>query len=196
MRNSAADERAKDPLIEFAAATNARISRTPASCRGNVRLDQRRSLAANRRSRRIRHATCLFSDIGWRRHPDDRAIGAFNQVLTAPFAGADHRRPRPDRDGRLSTAIPATRISRASSPAQDLLSEDDELRATTLGLACAAGIRAFGLGAGELPHYRLRLTPDASSSWKFPGAGSPSRASRCRSGWGRWPRPWAARARS
>ncbi|MEJ0044175.1 MAG: hypothetical protein WDM81_19045 [Rhizomicrobium sp.] len=39
----------------------------------------------------MRHAVCLFSDIAWRRHPDDRALGAFGQVLTAPFAGASHR---------------------------------------------------------------------------------------------------------
>ena len=36
-------------------------------------------------------AACLFADIGWRRHPDDRALGAFSQVLTSPFAGAGHR---------------------------------------------------------------------------------------------------------
>ena len=41
--------------------------------------------------RRMREASAFFSDVAWRRHPDDRAVGAFGQVLTAPFAGASHR---------------------------------------------------------------------------------------------------------
>ena len=41
--------------------------------------------------RRLRRAACLFSDIAWRRHPDDRAIGSFGQVLSAPFTAASHR---------------------------------------------------------------------------------------------------------
>jgi exopolyphosphatase/guanosine-5'-triphosphate,3'-diphosphate pyrophosphatase len=42
------------------------------------------------RERRIREAACQFADIGWRRHPDDRAMGAFTQVLRGAYGAADH----------------------------------------------------------------------------------------------------------
>ncbi len=109
--------------------------------------------------RHVRRATCLFSDIGWRRHPDDRAFGAFNQVLTAPFAGADHR----------ARALIATAVFHRYSGDEDfprqlkqagLLNEDDELCAKTLGLAWRLAFALSASAAGELPHYRLRLTPN------------------------------------
>src|SRR5436190_4145206 len=83
---------------------------------------------------RIREASALFSDIAWRRHPDDRAVGAFGQVLTAPFAGANHR---------ARAVIAASMFHRYSGDEdfpqhmelQGLLDKDDERRALVLGLA-------------------------------------------------------------
>ena len=68
-----AEERARDPLLEFAAATNARISRTPAHADEIFEWSQPLFATETADERRVRRAACLFSDIGWRRHPDDRA---------------------------------------------------------------------------------------------------------------------------
>jgi exopolyphosphatase/guanosine-5'-triphosphate,3'-diphosphate pyrophosphatase len=107
---------------------------------------------------RIREASAFFSDIGWRRHPDDRAIGVFSQVLTSPFAGADHR----------ARALIAASIYHRYSGDEDfprelalasLLDKDDERRAKILGLTWRFAFSLSASAAGELSHYRLRLTP-------------------------------------
>jgi exopolyphosphatase/guanosine-5'-triphosphate,3'-diphosphate pyrophosphatase len=108
--------------------------------------------------RRIRHAICLFSDIGWRRHPDDRALGAFNQVLTAPFAGATHRVR-----ALIATAIFHRYSGDEEVPrdihAHDLLSEEDDKLARRIGLAARLAFSVSASATGELPHYPLRMTP-------------------------------------
>ena len=40
--------------------------------------------------RRLRHAACLLSDIGWRAHPDYRGEQSLNVLANAAFAGIDH----------------------------------------------------------------------------------------------------------
>jgi exopolyphosphatase/guanosine-5'-triphosphate,3'-diphosphate pyrophosphatase len=152
------EERAKDPLLEFAAATNRRVSRTPAHA--DELFEWMLPLFPNESNeiRRIRLAVCLFSDIGWRRHPDDRAIGAFSQVVTAPFAGASHR----------ARALIATAIFHRYSgdedfppglAVHDLLNSDDSAYAMRLGLAARLGFALSASSVGELPHYPLRMTP-------------------------------------
>jgi exopolyphosphatase/guanosine-5'-triphosphate,3'-diphosphate pyrophosphatase len=151
-------ERAKDPLIEFATAINTRISRAPGHA--EEMFDWMTPLFPGEREpeRRIRHAICLFSDVGWRRHPDDRAIGTFNQVVTAPFAGASHRtraliataifhRYSGDEDFQGDTAI------------HDLLSEEDERLARRIGLTARLAFALTASAERELPHYPLRMTP-------------------------------------
>jgi exopolyphosphatase/guanosine-5'-triphosphate,3'-diphosphate pyrophosphatase len=152
-----AEERARDPLLAFAAATNARISRTPAHA-GEM-FEWLSPLFPNESDdvNRIRRAVCLFSDIGWRRHPDDRALGTFNQVLTAPFAGADHR----------TRALIATAIFHRYSGDEDyprdvqlggLLGPDESALALRIGLAARLAFALSASATGELGHYRLRLT--------------------------------------
>ncbi len=108
--------------------------------------------------RRVRRAVCLFSDIAWRRHPDDRALGVFNQVLTAPFAGADHR----------ERALIASSVFHRHTGDEDfprdianaeLLNADDEARALRMGLSCRLAFALSGSSAGALPRYGLRVTP-------------------------------------
>jgi exopolyphosphatase/guanosine-5'-triphosphate,3'-diphosphate pyrophosphatase len=79
-------------------------------------------------------------------------------VLTAPFAGADHR----------ARALIATSIYHRYSGEEDfphalalagLLDKDDERRALKLGLAWRFAFSLSSSAAGELGHYRLRLTP-------------------------------------
>ena len=151
-------ERAKDPLVDFACAANARMSRVPQHAKemfdwtGVLFEGESAALA------RIREASVYFSDIGWRRHPDDRAIGAFGQVLTAPFAGADHR----------ARALIAASVYHRYSGDEDfprqlamstLLDKEDERRARLLGLAWRFGFSLSASAAGEFANYRLRLTP-------------------------------------
>jgi exopolyphosphatase/guanosine-5'-triphosphate,3'-diphosphate pyrophosphatase len=151
-------ERIKDPLVEFAHASNARMARVP--LHAQEMFDWTRVLfeGENAELARIREASALFSDIGWRRHPDDRATGAFAQVLTAPFAGADHR----------ARALIAASLFHRYSGDEDfsrdlalagLLDKDDEKRARLLGLAWRFGFSLSASAAGEFANYKLRLTP-------------------------------------
>jgi exopolyphosphatase / guanosine-5'-triphosphate,3'-diphosphate pyrophosphatase len=153
-----AEERAKDPLLEFAMGSNARQARVPVHAREMINWTAPLFDGESHPMRRVREASAYFSDIGWRRHPDDRAIGAMGQVLTAPFAGADHR----------ARALIATSIFHRYSGEEDfplglatagLLDKDEERRALRLGLAWRFAFSLSSSAAGELSHYRLRLTP-------------------------------------
>jgi exopolyphosphatase/guanosine-5'-triphosphate,3'-diphosphate pyrophosphatase len=152
------EERVKDPLIEFARATNARISRAPRHAEEMLEWMAPLFPGEKPGDRRIREAICLFSDIGWRRHPDDRAVGAFNQVVTAPFAGATHRER-----ALIATAIFHRYSGDEDFPrdvrAHDLLGEEDEMLARRIGLAARLAFSLSASAERELPHYPLRLTP-------------------------------------
>jgi len=151
-------ERAKDPLVEFARATNGRIARVPGHAQ--EMLDWTRVLfdGEGAEDTRIREASAFFSDVGWRRHPDDRALGAMGQVLTAPFAGASHR----------ARALIAASVFHRYTGDEDfppsmglsgLLDKDDEKRALVLGLAWRFAFSLSASAGGELAHYKLRMTP-------------------------------------
>jgi len=153
-----AEERGKDPLVEFAHAANARTARVPVHAHEMLAWTLPLFDNENAEMARIREASALFSDIAWRRHPDDRAIGAFGQVLTAPFAGASHR----------ARALIAASVFHRYSGDEDfpqsmalagLLDKDDEKRALVLGLAWRFAFSLSASAAGELGHYRLRMTP-------------------------------------
>jgi exopolyphosphatase/guanosine-5'-triphosphate,3'-diphosphate pyrophosphatase len=152
------EEREKDPLVDFASAANERLSRAPAYAHEMFQWVAPLFGDETAELRRIRQAACLFCDIGWRRHPDDRALGAHNQVLTASFAGANHR---------ARAMIAAAVFHRYSGDEDvprglalaDLLDEHDEERALRIGLAARLGFALSASAVGELAHYRLRLTP-------------------------------------
>jgi len=142
-----ADERAKDPLVEFATGANRRLSRTPEHAHELFKWMSPLFLEETPAERRIR---------GWRRHPDDRATGTFNQVVHGPFAAVSHReraliatsvfhRYSGDEDFARSTGIAA------------LLDAEDARLARQIGLAARLGFALSGSAAGQLPHYHLRL---------------------------------------
>jgi exopolyphosphatase / guanosine-5'-triphosphate,3'-diphosphate pyrophosphatase len=152
------DERAQDPLLEFAEGMNARQARFAGHADEMFAWMTPLFADETAEMRRVRRAVCLFSDIAWRRHPDDRALGVFNQVLTAPFAGADHR----------VRALIATSVFHRHSGDEDfpreianaeLLNADDEARALRIGLACRLAFALSGSSVGALPRYALRVTP-------------------------------------
>ncbi len=152
------EERDKDPLIEFAASANDRMSRSPAHAQEMFQWASPLFPDENAELRRVRQAAFLFSDIGWRLHPDDRSVGAYNQVIHAPFAGADHR----------SRALIATAVFHRYSGdeevpkalvIEDLLDKDDEALALRIGLAARLAFAMSASAVGELSHTKLRLTP-------------------------------------
>ena len=81
--------------------------------------------------RRLRHAACLLSDIGWRAHPDYRGEQSLNVVAHSALGGLDHvgriflalsvyfRHTGPDEQGsddlssRLVAAVPRRTLKRA-----------------------------------------------------------------------------------
>ncbi len=152
------EERALDPLIDFADGYNSRQARSAGHAQEMFEWMAPLFADDTPDLRRVRHAVCLFSDVAWRRHPDDRALGSFGQVLSAPFAGADHR----------VRALIATSVFHRYSGDEDfprdianaeLLSKDDEHRALLMGLACRFAFALSASSVGVLPHYRLRVTP-------------------------------------
>lgn len=151
-------ERLKDPLVDYACAGNARMARVPQHAQEMFDWTAVLFEGETDAMARIRKASAFFSDVGWRRHPDDRAIGAFSQVLTAPFAGADHR----------ARALIARSIFYRYSGDEDfprqlamtsLLDKEDERRARLLGLAWRFAFSLSASAAGEFANYRLRITP-------------------------------------
>ncbi len=187
------EERALDPLIDFAEGYNARQARAPGHAAEMFAWMTPLFADETPDLRRIRNAVCLFSDVAWRRHPDDRALGAFGQVLTAPYSGADHR-ARALIASAVSTATPATRISRATSPRLTC-----SMRMTR-NAACAWGWPAGSPSrCRRPPSICCRTIHCASrqprSSSTFRAARRPSPASRCRSGWASSPPPSAARVK-
>ncbi|HEY0267003.1 MAG TPA: Ppx/GppA family phosphatase [Rhizomicrobium sp.] len=152
------EERAKDPLVEFARAANARTARVPVHAFEMLGWTAPLFDGESAADARIREASAFFSDVAWRRHPDDRAAGAFGQVLTAPFAGASHR----------ARALIAASVFHRYSGDEDfpqhmalagLLDKDDEKRALVLGLAWRFAFSLSASAAGELANYKLRMTP-------------------------------------
>jgi exopolyphosphatase/guanosine-5'-triphosphate,3'-diphosphate pyrophosphatase len=153
-----AEERAKDPLIEFARAANARMARVPGHAREMLEWAAPLFQGESPELARLREASACFSDIGWRRHPDDRAVGAMGQVLTAPYAGADHR----------ARALIASSVFHRYSGDEDfpyapamgaLLEKQDEKHARLLGLAWRTAFALSSSAMGELANYTLRVSP-------------------------------------
>ena len=152
------EERAKDPLIEYAMAANQRFSRSPGHAREIFEWAMPVFAGEAPDMRRIREVSALFSDAGWRRHPDDRAFGALNQIVTAPFSGADHR---------TRALIAAAIFHRYSGDEEvprawavpDLLDKDDQRSALRIGLAARLAFALSASAPGALPHYKMRMTP-------------------------------------
>jgi exopolyphosphatase/guanosine-5'-triphosphate,3'-diphosphate pyrophosphatase len=153
------EEADKDPLLESARELNARESRTPAHAAELFRWMTPLFPKEDESEQRIREATCLFSDIGWRRHPDDRAMGTFTQVLRGAYGGADHHER-----AVMATAVYYRYAGEDDFPEEtgiaSLLGPEGAERALRIGLAARL---AFGISSaieGELPALQLHLTKE------------------------------------
>jgi len=153
------EEAAKDPLIEFARDMNKRESRTAAHADELFHWMAPLFSKETPSDRRIREAIALFSDIGWRRHPDDRASGAFLQVLRGAFGGADHHQR-----ALMATALYYRYAGDGDFPEETgvggLLGPEGAVRAQQIGLAARLAFGLSGALEGELAATTLHLTKD------------------------------------
>jgi exopolyphosphatase / guanosine-5'-triphosphate,3'-diphosphate pyrophosphatase len=154
----APEERAKDPLIDYATIENSRRSRFPGHAADLFHWAAPLFPDETAEQRRLRLAASLLSDLGWRLHPDYRARGSYCEVLNMPFGGIDHR----------SRAFLAAAVFHRYSGDEEiprdlrmpgLLDKQGEKRALHIGLAARVAFDLSASAAGELAHYRLRLTP-------------------------------------
>ena len=95
-------EQRKDPLLAFAE-DYARLRSRSADharelCDWTDRLFVEPGPRESDDERRLRHAACLLSDIGWRAHPDYRGEQSLNVVAHAALGGIDH-------EGRIFLAL-------------------------------------------------------------------------------------------
>jgi exopolyphosphatase/guanosine-5'-triphosphate,3'-diphosphate pyrophosphatase len=158
-RKLSAAEAAKDPLIEFARDFGARESRSPGQGAELFAWMSPLFAKETERDRRMREAACLFSDIGWRRHPDDRAMGAFHQVLRGAYGGADHH----------ERAVMATAVYYRYAGEDDfpddtgvggLLGAEGGVLALRIGLAARLAYGMVAAIEGELAEMPLQLSKE------------------------------------
>ncbi len=88
-------EQARDPLISFCEDYAGLRSRSLAHayelCDWTDQLFADPALEETAEERRLRHAACLLSDVGWRAHPDYRGEQSVNTIAHAGLGGVDHQ---------------------------------------------------------------------------------------------------------
>ena len=137
---------------------NARLSRSPAHARRDVPLDVALFDDENAEQRRLRQAACLLAT---------SAGGAIPTIArAAPSKRCSTRRSPAPITGRAHSSPPSV-FHRYSGdeefpptwPFPGLLGKQDDERALRVGLAARLAFALSASAPGELPHYRLRLTP-------------------------------------
>ena len=87
-------ERERDPLLAFCTDYARLRSRAPDHapelCAWTDTLFAVCGLDEAPEERRLRHAACIMSDIGWRAHPDYRGEQSLNVIAHASLSGIDH----------------------------------------------------------------------------------------------------------
>jgi exopolyphosphatase / guanosine-5'-triphosphate,3'-diphosphate pyrophosphatase len=90
-----APERAKDGLIAAAQQLNGLLSRSARHAEELMAWTDRFvhvvKLRETEEDRRLRHAACLLSDIGWRVHPDHRGEQTLHLITNGNFGSIDHQ---------------------------------------------------------------------------------------------------------
>jgi exopolyphosphatase / guanosine-5'-triphosphate,3'-diphosphate pyrophosphatase len=90
-----AHERARDGLIAAAQQLNALLSRSARHAEELIGWTDRFvhvvKLRETEEERRLRHAACLLSDIGWRVHPDHRGEQTLHLITNGNFGSIDHQ---------------------------------------------------------------------------------------------------------
>ena len=113
-------ERHRDPLISFCedyASLRARsLEHAHELCRWTDLIFADAALEETPDERRLRHAACLLSDVGWRAHPDYRGEQSLNTIAHAGLGGVDHA-------GRIFLALSVFYRHEAGEHSIDALSE-------------------------------------------------------------------------
>lgn len=143
------EERDKDPLISACEELAEMRSRCPQYarelCTWTDRLFDGTGPNETKQERRLRHASCLLSDIGWRAHPDYRGTQTLNIIAHASLSGIDH-------PGRAFLALTqffrhATGQEQPASALMSLLDKRGAQRVRIIG----AAIRVANLISAALP---------------------------------------------
>jgi exopolyphosphatase/guanosine-5'-triphosphate,3'-diphosphate pyrophosphatase len=155
-------ERADDGLICAAQNLNRLLSRSARHADELVawtdRLARVVHLRETEEDRRLRHAACLLSDIGWRVHPDHRGEETLSLITNGNFGSISHQ-------GRAFVALAVfyryAGLSEQNEPPgtiRDLLSPALDERARLLGAAFRVAHLISAARPGVLPatHFRSR----------------------------------------
>ncbi|UFZ05293.1 exopolyphosphatase [Bradyrhizobium ontarionense] len=154
-------ERAKDGLLCAAQDLNELLSRSAQHARELIdwtdRLFRVVHIRETEEERRLRHAACLLSDIGWRMHPDHRGEQTYGIVLNGNFGSISH-------EGRIFVALSVffryegLRDETAPPPLTQQLSQAAIDRARVLGTAFRVAHLISAARPGVLPatHFRTQ----------------------------------------
>ncbi|MDX2259007.1 MAG: exopolyphosphatase [Hyphomicrobiaceae bacterium] len=160
-------ERAKDPLISFcldyARLRSRSVEHAMELCQWTDGLfPPGGPVDESADDRRLRHAACLLSDIGWRAHPDYRGEQSLNVVAHAALSGIDH-------PGRIflalaiyfrHTGLEDGRSDQLSGRLKAAVSRGVQKRARIVGCAIrAAHMLSVGM-PGVVPRTRLAIEAD------------------------------------
>jgi exopolyphosphatase / guanosine-5'-triphosphate,3'-diphosphate pyrophosphatase len=153
-------ERAKDGFLCAAQALNELLSRSARHAQELIgwtdRLVRVVGLRESDEDRRLRHAACLLSDIGWRVHPDHRGEQTLSLVANGNFGSISHQ-------GRafvgLSVFFRYAGLSEENQPPvvmQELVTPAQLERARVLGAAFRVAHLISAARPGVLPatHFR------------------------------------------
>jgi exopolyphosphatase/guanosine-5'-triphosphate,3'-diphosphate pyrophosphatase len=155
-------ERARDGLICAAQDLNQLLSRSARHARELIGWTDRFvrvvKLRETEEDRRLRHAACLLSDIGWRVHPDYRGEQTLNLITNGNFGAISHQ-------GRafigLSVFYRYAGLSEDNEPpvlVRELVPPAMDERARVLGAAFRVAHLISAARPGVLPaiHFRSR----------------------------------------
>jgi exopolyphosphatase/guanosine-5'-triphosphate,3'-diphosphate pyrophosphatase len=153
-------ERARDGLICAAQELNELLSRSARHAQELIewtdRLVRVIKLRETSEDRRLRHAACLLSDIGWRVHPDHRGEETLNLITNGNFGSISHQ-------GRAFVALSVfyryAGLSEQNEPpagARGLVPPSMDERARLLGAAFRVAHLITAARPGVLPatHFR------------------------------------------
>jgi exopolyphosphatase / guanosine-5'-triphosphate,3'-diphosphate pyrophosphatase len=152
-RNLPADVRDIDPLIWATREEGRRLGRFPEHGDLLDRWIAPLFKGENAETARLRHATCLLADVGWRAHPEFRAERGVETALHGNWVGVDAR-------GRAMMAQALFTNFGADGEAPivgQLASQEDLLEARRWGLSMRLGQRLSGGVAGPLKASALEV---------------------------------------
>ena len=136
-----------------------RYARSPAHelelCDWTDQLFIKGALEENDEERRLRYASCLLADIGWRAHPDYRADRSLGMISQAAFVGVDH-------PGRVFLALTVFYRYDGETMKDDLTRLLDERHIERAHLLSSMFRLAYILSAampGMLPKIGLKIGP-------------------------------------